>query len=692
MIDTSKIPQPAGQYKSIKKNGSTNDIIKSINGMDNYYNTEFCEFSQQFSGGKEGLRKLWSFVKYKIKYQKDEFSKSKQIAPPALWEIGKGDCKSKTLFINAVLRCLKIPYIIRYTNYNKRDKHFKHVYTVAIYQSRELPIDSVYDFFGIEKKFNQKKDFKTMPEIIEISGIEQNRLPSVKKNFGCFQVGESAAKVTELKQKQKYVEKPEPIQFSKISEGQASIEIAIRELEIIKVMKPESAKIADIGLNLLQRAKKGNFCLTGNIPEQLRGTAYKIKQAETKQHLRANGNGITGEKIAKLRNKIKSEKNRGINGIPGKFCMNKLWCIQDVITNQVTDTIRANPYVYQTWPTGSMLFETCQNLIGNNNSCYHDGGDHSFARFLDWGGSSWDALDLGVWDNNFPNNPDGLTFENNLFYQYGRESKYRVNFDEFGAGMEAVKLKLMQTGLLPEPALTPTNARYDITLGTTAQYDLLIEELNASSGVLDKFVNDIMSANGIDNPNGTMGSGLFYSFADGVTVNNQIISPNRMPNTVISKKGFQDQFLDSMGMFSGVSQNNVKGLARNGILYDNEGTQPEQTLSSLLAIYENRYQQPGINAAGAAVVVIGLIIKLVIFIIGAVVDANQRSIEAERQAKRIDELAANTARLGGLGGSLMPEQNDFLPPEQQEEENKKNIAILLAAAGAIGYVATKKKK
>jgi len=680
MIDTSKIPQPAGEYKSIKKNGSTNDIIKSINGMDNYYSPKFCEFSQQFSGGKEGLRKLWSFVKYKIKYQKDEFSKSKQLAPPALWEIKKGDCKSKTLFINAVLRCLEIPYIIRYTNYNKRDRHFKHVYTVAIYQGKELPIDSVYDFFGIEKKFNQKKDFKTMPEIIEISGIEPTKR-TVKKNFGCFQVGEVAAKVTELKQKQKYVKKPEPILFSKISEGQASIEIAIRELEIMKVMKPKLAKIADIGLKMLQKAKKGNFCLTGNIPNELRGTAYNIKQAETKQHIRANGYGLAAQRT-KQNNKI------GINGqFTGMFCLNGLF--------------RQQSWKFQTTPAPGIVKDDFNYISPTQNWLkFHSG--MCMRNFGDWGDISlknvkqYNPTDIYQAYAKIPptvppgyNIPPGYNLGDNSYFTYGSDSKYRSTFNEMRSDFETAISSLISRQIAkPKDPNVVNSGDYSIYIESKANYDTIMDELRASSGVMDKYINEIMSANGIENPNGTMGSGLFYSFADGVTVNNKIISPNRMPNTVTSKKGFQDQFLDSIRLFTGISTNSSMGLARNGILYDNGGTQPEETLSSLLAIYEHRYNQAGIGWVSA---VIAGIIGLITLIINAVIAAEERSTLAEIEANNIDTYKRTTSGLKGIGASLMPEQNDFLPGEQ-EEEKRNNTLLLLAAAGTVGYIATKKKK
>ena len=94
MIDTSKIPGSKGDYKTIKKNGSTADIIASIQKIDKYYDPNFCIFAQQFEGAG-GLKKLWSFVKYQITYKKDDFNTSKQLTPAALWEYKKGDCKSK---------------------------------------------------------------------------------------------------------------------------------------------------------------------------------------------------------------------------------------------------------------------------------------------------------------------------------------------------------------------------------------------------------------------------------------------------------------------------------------------------------------------------------------------------------------------------------------------------------------------
>ena len=209
MIDTRLIPKPKGTTKVIKAWGNTQDIINSIIRVDeNYKSDKFDKFSLQFAG-KDGLKKLWDFVKYQIEYKRDDFDKSMQLTPPALWKKKSGDCKSKTLFVNAVLRALNMPYIIRFTNYDSVKKNIKHVYTVAIIDGKELPIDTVYGVFGKEKKPVKKIDYK-MAEIVEISGINGNtgKGKLTKKELKHFYSYDKypwiEKKKEELRQKQQY--------------------------------------------------------------------------------------------------------------------------------------------------------------------------------------------------------------------------------------------------------------------------------------------------------------------------------------------------------------------------------------------------------------------------------------------------------------------------------------------------------
>jgi len=85
MIDTTLIPKPNHKSKVVKNNGNTQDIINSIQRLDNYKSIKFDKFAKQFSGDG-GLKRLWSFVKYQINYKKDSFETSQQLTPPALWD------------------------------------------------------------------------------------------------------------------------------------------------------------------------------------------------------------------------------------------------------------------------------------------------------------------------------------------------------------------------------------------------------------------------------------------------------------------------------------------------------------------------------------------------------------------------------------------------------------------------------
>jgi hypothetical protein len=665
MVDTTNIPGPNGVNKTVKRKGSTKDIIASIQGMESYFDSDFCRFAQQFGNDREGLRKLWHFVKYKIKYVKDDFKVSKQLTPPALWSIKKGDCKSKTIFINAVLRCLKIPYLTRYTNYNSNDQQVKHVYTVAIVDGKELPIDSVYDFFGSEKKYNKKIDYP-MAEIIEISGINETRkqgstsgpyIHTFKNCVTSIRASEAAKTIQEIKQKQQYVKKPAPIEFSKISEAQAIIEIAVRELSIIKVMKPELKRVADKGLSMLYAAQKGNFCPTGDIPKSLTGTYNKIKAAERMQHKKANCFGLSYQKIEHYKNELYSDR---ISGYPERLCLNSLWFLEQN---------PAAPFSYEAPLPGSSNNGMCQGAGGNDNSF------------------------LNIADRRIMNNPSLPKFGDALFYGYGRNSEYRVTLNESLASIQANLATLRSSGVLTGWS-PPHYGKWSYWFNTKANYDLMVEELNQSSGVLDKYLNSVFAANITDTPNGTAGSGLLYSFVNGMDVNGLPVNLNRLPGTVLSKRGFQDQFLDGANMFSGISRSSVQGLARNGVLFDNNGLQPEITLNRLLEIHEGRAE--GINDFGITAAIIAAIAAAVIGIIGAIGGAVEQAQKGETQARLIDTSAADTARFSTLGSSLMPEQDDFIPTDYKSglNDGKPNPMLLVAAAalGAAALLPGKKKK
>jgi hypothetical protein len=701
-IDTSLIPPYEGEYKTIKKNGSTKDIIDSINRQISKYNDpRFCEFSKQFGDGMDGLKRLWNFVRYQIKYEKDTFETSHQMSPPALWHLGKGDCKSKTIFIACVLKSLGIPFVIRYTNYDKREKEVKHVYLVAILDnSKKIPIDSVYYWFGQEKAYNKKIDVP-MAKIVEINGIKgadrdssmantsqvstvtRRRIarPTASNCKTVLKTTDRAIKLETIRQKKEYVKPPEPIEFSKISEAVASLKIAKRQLEIIKVMRPELSSLCDKGINMLYKAEKGNFCNTGDIPSELNRVAAKIKRAERLQMYKANGFGLPGvrRREAELYSNKKSTSH--INGYPERLCLNGLFKQERVVQDpQPPHNVYAVPFDYMTFNEDVFRHNGGSCMSGGWDASYEEPWRNAPVQYQVYAsGGSIGANTPLLWDQ--------------LYYVYGSDSKYRSSFREMKDSFDAAISNLAQDGIISNVGTGATNGSYSVYLSSPADYNLMIDELNNSSGVLDKYVNDIFAADS-STIDGTIGSGLFYTFADGMSFNNVPINLNDLPGTVLSKRGFQDQFLDATNVFSGLSRSNVKELARNGVLFDNEGVQPESTLNGLQAIYEGRANIPGINCPPCPI--IAAIAALVVAVIGAVAAAVAKTTAAETQAALIDQSGADVARFSPLGASLMVEQDDFTPGSfKKTGSGGSNSGLLLGAAAlaaAAMWGSSKEKK
>lgn len=158
MINVGLIPKPDNKEKTYYDEGTTENIIEIVlKGCNSNIKKGFNQFCKQFSSDEQGLRDLWSFVKYRIEYKVDDDGRQDVLLPAALWNRGWGDCKSKTVFIVHVLRCLNIPYTVRFTGYS--GKSLTHVYCIAYVNGEEYIIDTVFDFYNREKKYKSKKDY-----------------------------------------------------------------------------------------------------------------------------------------------------------------------------------------------------------------------------------------------------------------------------------------------------------------------------------------------------------------------------------------------------------------------------------------------------------------------------------------------------------------------------------------------------
>src|SRR5689334_5968859 len=102
------IPPPKGKVETMYQDGNTKDIIDTILHADSKLGTTMCEFASAFKKTYDGLYDLWQFVRSNIEYKADAPGNEKVKDPTVTWRDGYGDCKSFSLFIASVLRCLQI--------------------------------------------------------------------------------------------------------------------------------------------------------------------------------------------------------------------------------------------------------------------------------------------------------------------------------------------------------------------------------------------------------------------------------------------------------------------------------------------------------------------------------------------------------------------------------------------------------
>ena len=209
MSNTSIISKPKNQYDRHYKNGNTADIMKVlIKTLHTDISKDVECFSKNFSLTKHSMRDLWSFAKFKIVYKRDPKGYQFIQTPSRLYNSGKGvgDCKSKTVFIVAVLQNLGLvlgeSIKIRFAGYEKLRKGEKpqahqltHVYPLAKINNEWVIIDSVWSYFNSEQKPQYKQDYPSMSKIegVEIAVLSgtaspQNVVESIKSDIDNFDI------------------------------------------------------------------------------------------------------------------------------------------------------------------------------------------------------------------------------------------------------------------------------------------------------------------------------------------------------------------------------------------------------------------------------------------------------------------------------------------------------------------------
>lgn len=182
-----------GQTIAYKQNASNEQLQSALEKALPGAAKQTKGISQQFKGATDSdtCRKIFDFLKTKVKYDKDGFTQKIKY-PSALLREGRGDCKSYSLFTAAVLTNLNIPFKWTYASYTDGVKTPGHVYITT---NSGCICDVVWGKFNSEKK-PYNKFYKSM-NISYISGIDDGCAPSLG-NKNCAPIGAVNAKTVLL--------------------------------------------------------------------------------------------------------------------------------------------------------------------------------------------------------------------------------------------------------------------------------------------------------------------------------------------------------------------------------------------------------------------------------------------------------------------------------------------------------------
>lgn len=599
-IDISSIPDPKGKKKIYYKNGNTDNIIRVILLTDKEDDQRFCKFAKQFDNDLKGLEKLWRFVRFKIKYKKDPFGKQDIKTAAALWKDKVGDCKSKTLFITQILRCLKIPYKIRFTSYSK-DTDIQHVYPIAILNGKEIILDSVYQSFNKEKQPVKIKDF-TMTQISQISGINGplSKLPISSDK-------ETATKIrAEIKQIQDNISDQEPIDLKKLSVGESLLRVEKRKLELLR----------DFTGNDTAKAKQYN--------QAIRVVEDAIQK------------GVIGYKPSGI---------GVLNNISQLVSFKISRMMQDnnpaMSFKRVKKNISSIGQIYpQYGVNGNIRFDS---LLQTGTPYYKFGAGTPYqTKFVDMVIPILDYLEQNK--DAIVRNPDNTAklFRKSAFEPATgvpmRLYKWFNNNGAFVSNDVLIPALRQKTASGIQQEMLNANVTFG-TYDLKNEFEKYIEE---NSGVWDKYINNMLMKE-----QNTVGGVLLYEWTSDVNINNKFLTVNDLPQSVAIKRNSQVQWLDASSYLTGADRSILRSMSENTYIYG-MGEQPSTTLKTLVEASK------GENVSAVIATIVTIITALTPIIIAAI----SAMAGAKQQA---DGIAPNKVpqNFSPLSLSQGPQEQDF---------------------------------
>ena len=248
------IPSPSGKTITRYQDGDTRDIIETILYADKQLGNDMCVFASAFSRSYDSLYDLWHFTRTQIKYVADSPGHERVKDPKVTWADRTGDCKSFSLFVASVLRCLKISYRYRFASYSGNDP--THVYVIAKINKRDVILDATIDRFDSEVPYLKKWD--KMAQIDYLHG-GSNVAPAVHTRPAKPTSAQRIADAPRVAMPKKFID------YSGLTEGQLTLTLLEELTKLNASYYGDPNGTFQKALNIIYQTSKDPHRISGHI-------------------------------------------------------------------------------------------------------------------------------------------------------------------------------------------------------------------------------------------------------------------------------------------------------------------------------------------------------------------------------------------------------------------------------------------
>lgn len=285
-IADSLIPKPNGIIKVVKQDFDTKDIIRLIlfadKANDNQAAKEVARLAPRLKGQNDfdTLKNIWSFVRFEIKYIGDPIDYEDVKLPSEVWNSGFADCKSKSIFVAALLKAFpQFGIRYRFAAYDN-DSEFTHVYVIVDTQDGFVIVDPVHTRFNEEVTFSDYKDYKVR-ELRFIHGPKKVGVaPAVRSTSSLPSINEAFNDGPK-----KSINLPS-IPIDKLTQGQILLELADQKYMLLQAYYGDINGMYTKARNLIANVKRSGLQNANlkniTLPNEFKYLVSLINEAKNK--------------------------------------------------------------------------------------------------------------------------------------------------------------------------------------------------------------------------------------------------------------------------------------------------------------------------------------------------------------------------------------------------------------------------